>query len=370
MDIGVIKEIKNRENRVALTPTGAQTLVEAGHRVVIEKGAGEGSGYSDQLYKTVGCHLETTDTAWDSELVLKVKEPLSNEYPYLKQQILFTYLHLAGVTPTLTDALLNADTTAIAYETVEDSRGKLPLLAPMSAVAGNMAATIGSYYLARFNQGKGMQLGCVLGQHYGKVAVLGDGVVGRHAARVADSMGANTVIFSRHHERELPLQQAISNRLRVAMSTPDVISKELKDTDLLIGAVLHPGGKAPHLVTEDMVANMESGSVIVDVSIDQGGCIQTSRPTSHSDPVYLAHDVIHYCVTNMPGAYPRTSTAALTNATLGYVLRLASGASAALHSDSHFAKGVNTHRGYITYRPVAESLGLLSKFKAFNDITD
>jgi alanine dehydrogenase len=368
--VGVIKEIKNNENRVALTPEGARTFTKAGHRVLVQQGAGEGSGFADADYQAAGAQSVSKEEAWHSDLILKVKEPLAAEYQYLKQQIVFTYFHLAGVSPDLTKQLLDAGTTAVAYATVKDSQGKLPLLAPMSAVAGNMAVTIGNYYLARPNQGKGILLGNVLSKPYGKVAILGDGVVGRHAASTAIGMGANTVMFSRHKERTSELQSSISDQLRVAPSTPESIAAELRDTDLLIGAVLHPGGRAPHLVTEEMVASMEPGSVIVDVSIDQGGCIKTSRPTSHGDPVFSVHGVTHYCVTNMPGAYPRTSTIALTNATLGHALRLADEGITALRCDTDFSEGVNTYRGYITNHPVAESLDMLSKYKAFEHIEE
>jgi len=366
--IGVIKEIKNNENRVALTPAGARTLTQAGHRVLVQQGAGEGSGFADTDYQAAGAQTVSQKDAWHSDLVLKVKEPLATEYQYLKQQIVFTYFHLAGVSPDLTKRLLDAGTTAVAYATVKDSQGKLPLLAPMSAVAGNMAVTVGNHHLARPNRGKGILLGSVLGHPYGKVAILGDGVVGRHAASTAIGMGTNVVMFSRHPERTAELQSSISAQLRVAPSTPESIAAELRDTDLLIGAVLHPGGRAPHLVTEEMVASMEPGSVIVDVSIDQGGCIETSRPTSHGDPVFSVHSVTHYCVTNMPGAYPRTSTIALTNATLDYALRLADDGITALRGDTDFAEGVNTYRGYITNHPVAESLDMLSKYKAFEEL--
>jgi len=366
--IGVIKEIKNNEHRVALTPEGASALVQAGHRVLVQYNAGEGSGFSDTDYQAAGCQTVALEDAWDTELVLKVKEPLTSEYDYLKQQIVFTYFHLAGVSPHLTQRLLDAGTTAVAYATVKDSQGKLPLLAPMSAVAGNMAVTIGNYYLASPNQGKGILLGSVLGKRHGKVAILGDGIVGRHAASTAIGMGANTVMFSRHKERTAELQRSISDQLRIAPSTPESIAAEIRDTDLLIGAVLHPGGRAPHLVTKEMVDRMEPGSVIVDVSIDQGGCIETSHPTSHGDPVFSVHGVTHYCVTNMPGAYPRTSTIALTNATLDYVLRLAEDGINALRNDHYFAEGLNTYRGYITNYPVAESLDLTSKYKAFREL--
>jgi len=365
LDIGVIKEIKNRENRVALTPAGAKALVDAGHKVYIEAGAGMGSGFSDTSYRSAGSQIVTSQAAWDTELVLKIKEPLASEYPFLKQQILFTYLHLAGVDSALTTALLHAGTTAIAYETVEDNQGKLPLLAPMSAVAGNMSVTVGNYYLAKFNAGKGILLGNVLNKRYGKVVILGDGVVAQHAARVAEGIGTNTVIFTRHPERETMLKQAISSNIRVALSSPELIEAELQDADLLVGAVLQHGGRAPYLVSEAMVASMQPGSVIVDVSIDQGGCIETSRPTSHSDPVFQAHGVTHYCVTNMPGAYPQTSTVALTDATLSYILQLATKGLDALAGDDGFSKGVNTYRGNITCRPVAESLQRLSLFSPF-----
>ncbi len=370
MRVGVLKEIKNREYRVALTPEGAETLVNGGHRVLVERGAGEGSGFDNDAYEKAGASLVDAAQAWEADLVLKVKEPQPEEYPHLARQMLFTYFHLAGVPVSLTEALLAAGTTAIAYETVTreqpDREGaRLPLLAPMSAVAGNMAVTVGSYYLARFNGGKGMQLGRVMGHRYGKVVVVGDGVVGRHAARVANAMGAEVAIFSRRPEREVALKQDIGADLKFVLSGPDNFTRELLDADLLVGAVLLPGARAPHLITEEMVAGMQPGSVLVDVSIDQGGCIATARPTSHSDPVYLEHGVIHYCVTNMPGAYPATSTLALTRATQPYVLRLAEKGLAALHKDVGFAQGVNTFDGWITDRAVAESLGLLDRYRPF-----
>ena len=365
MKIGVIKEIKNEEHRVALTPAGTEALTNSGNQVFIQEGAGNDSGFSDNAYAEAGANLVPLKEAWDTELVLKVKEPLESEYPFLKNQVLFTYLHLAGVTKSLTEALLKAGTTAIAYETVEDTKGRLPLLAPMSAVAGNMAVTMGNYYLARFNNGKGALLGRLLGKRYGKVVIIGDGLVGRHAAKVADGIGANVFICGRHPERLYDLKREISEDIGFILSTPDDITEQLTDADLVVGAVLLHGAKAPHVVTEEMVRGMEAGSVIVDVSIDQGGCIETSRPTSHSDPVFLKHGVIHYCVTNMPGAYPRTSTMALTTATLPYVKRIADMGMAALEEDQGFSKGVNTCQGRITYRPVAEVLGLLSEFREF-----
>jgi alanine dehydrogenase len=369
MKIGVPKEIKDQENRVALTPAGARVLAERGHTVQVQQGAGFGSGFSDDEYLQAGASLCPAEQAWDADLVMKVKEPLESEYPHLRHQLVFTYFHLSGVTETLTEALLRSEVTAIAYETVEDEAGHLPLLAPMSAVAGNMAVVIGSYYLAKFNGGRGMQLGQVLGERHGKVVVVGDGVVGRHAARTADAMGANVYLFSRHADREAELAREISPGLNFVLSQAENIAHHVKDADLVVGAVLLRGARAKYLVSEDMVRSMQAGAVIVDVSIDQGGCVETARPTSHSDPVYTLHDVTHYCVTNMPGAYPRTSTIALTNATLPYALKLADKGFDALREDKGFAEGVNTHQGHVTYKPVAEDLGLMDRHQPFSSLS-
>ena len=365
MKVGVIKEIKDKEHRVALTPAGVKAMHKAGHTVLVQTGAGLGSGFSDAQYRDAGAHIVTVEQAWDADLVLKVKEPLAAEYHYLQEQILFTYLHLAGAPKTLTDTLLKQKTTAVAYETVEDAQGRLPLLAPMSAIAGNMAITIGSYYLAKFNHGKGVQLGTVLGTRYGKVVIIGDGVVGRHAAKTADGMGAQVFLGGIDDSKVSQLKQDMSPALVFFKSTADTLPHYLEDADLVVGAVLLHAAKAPHVVTEEMVQRMQPGSVIVDVSIDQGGCVATSRPTSHSDPVFEQHGVIHYCVPNMPGAYPVTATKALTTATLPYVLRLAHQDLDALRADPGFGKGVNTYRGFVTSKPVAEALGLLSQYKAF-----
>ena len=370
MRVGVLKEIKDSENRVALTPAGAATLVKAGHSVLIQEGAGAGSGFGDEEYRQAGAETVSVDAAWAADLIVKVKEPLESEYGHLRDQILFTYLHLAGVSPTLTHTLLERGTAGVAYETLEDASGRLPLLAPMSAIAGNMSITLGSYYLARFNHGRGMLLGTVLGKRYGKVVVIGDGVVGRHAARTAVGLGTDTFIGSRRPEREPRLKQEISETVSFFITTPENIATLLEDADLVVGAVLLPGAKAPHVVSEDMVKRMQPGSVIVDVSIDQGGCVATSRPTLHSEPVYEKHGVIHYCVTNMPGAYPRTSTMALTAATLPYVLKLAERGIAALREDPGFAKALNTYKGCVTYRPVAEALDLLPRFREFTQLRD
>ena len=365
MRIGVVKEIKDKENRVALTPAGAKALCGHGHEVLIQKGAGTGSCFTDAEYLQAGARIVSLEEAWQTELVLKVKEPIGPEFPYLGKQILFTYLHLAGVARELTEALLAGSTTAIAYETVEDSNGKLPLLAPMSAVAGNMAVTMGSYYLTRFNGGKGVQLGAVLGQRSGKVVILGDGIVGQHAAHVANGMGANVFIAGRHPARTEELQQTIGSELHFFLSEPELVARHLLDADLVVGAVLLPGAKAPHLVTAEMVKRMQPGSVIVDVSIDQGGCVETSRPTSHSEPVYEKHSIIHYCVTNMPGAYPCTSTQALTAATLPYVIKLADKGLDALREDAGFRRGLNTFQGYITLKEIAEALDMKERFNPF-----
>jgi len=368
MIIGVVKEIKDRENRVALTPEGAALLIQQGHTVRIESGAGTGAGFSDSDYRAAGAGLTGTAGAWDVDLVLKVKEPLASEFQHLRQNLLFTYLHLAGVPVDLTRALLRARTTAIAYETVAGEEHRFPLLAPMSAIAGNMAVIIGSYYLAATNSGKGVQPGHILGARHGKVMVLGDGVVGQHAAIAADSLGANVFLFGRSRKKFQALADVRPHEILFVESGKDTIREHIRNADLVIGAVLIPGGRAPHLVTEDMVRQMQPGSVLVDVSIDQGGCMETSRPTSHSDPVFIKHGVIHYCVSNMPGAYPRTATRALTHATLPYVMKLARQGLQALRGDAGFSQGVNTHNGFITNQQAAEALGLQSQYREFSGI--
>jgi alanine dehydrogenase len=367
MQVGVIKEIKDRENRVALTPAGARRLCRAGHTVMVQQGAGLGSGFTDMDYLDAGAKIVPVAQAWDTELVLKVKEPLAAEYPYLRRQILFTYLHLAGAPRALTETLLQQQTTAVAYETVENARGQLPLLAPMSAIAGNMAITIGNYYLAKAHNGKGVQLGTVLRTHHGKVVIIGDGVVGQHAAKAADGLGAHVFLYGKDRRKESLLKRTLSARVQCFLYDPPHLAHHLEDADLVVGAVLLRGARAPYVVTEDMVKQMQPGSVIVDVSIDQGGCIATSRPTSHSDPVFETHGVVHYCVPNMPGAYPRTATLALTDVTFPYVLRLAEKGLSALRADEGFSRGVNTYCGSITVQSVAEALGLVSRLKPFMD---
>jgi alanine dehydrogenase len=361
MRIGVPREIKDNENRVGLTPHGVAALRTRGHQIVIERGAGLGCGFADTDYTSAGAELGDAQDAWRRELVIKVKEPLEPEYVELRGQIVFTYFHLAGAPRALTEALLASRTTAIAYETVEDERGRLPLLAPMSAVAGAMAPLVGAYYLAKFNGGRGTLLGTVLGVRHGKVVIVGDGVVGGHACDAARGLGAAVVVLGLSPQRAAAFESS-GGATRYVLSTPENLLRELPDTDLLIGSVLRRGERAPHVVTAEMVRRMPAGSVVVDVSIDQGGCVETSRPTSHSHPVFVVHGVTHYCVTNMPGAYPRTSTLALTDATLPYALALADRGLAAATADSGLAKGVNTYAGYVTYRAVANALGFSERY--------
>lgn len=370
MIISVIKEIVNNEHRVSLTPSGTRTLTDAGHTVQVEKSAGDGAGFSDDEYINSGARIVPLETAWNADIILKVKQPLESEYQFLREQIVFTFFHLAGVTKSLTEVLLKQKTTALAYETVENNEGRLPILAPMSAIAGNMSVTVGSYYLAHVHGGKGVQLGTILGNTDGKVVIIGDGVVGRHAARTAAGMGTSVFICGRHADRADELKKEISGDLVFFLSEPDMIAHHLTDADLVIGAVLLRGGKAPYVVSEQMVSQMQSGSVIVDVSVDQGGCVETSRPTSHADPVFITHDVLHYGVINMPGAYPRSATRALTAASLPFILRLANEGSEALRKNEWFAKGVNTYKGYVTYEPVARALDLMPRFRAYSDISD
>ncbi|HYE36959.1 alanine dehydrogenase [Methylocaldum sp.] len=365
MRIGVPKEIKNEENRVALIPRYTSILVEAGHEVLVESNAGLGSGLGDDEYVRTGARICNAENAWSADLVLKVKEPVESEYSYLRDQIVFTFFHLAGVPRSLTETLLERRTTAVAYETLEDKFGRLPILAPMSAVAGNMAALVGAYYLAGFNDGKGVQLGKVLGTRHGRVLIVGDGVVAFHAAQTAWGLGAQVSVAGMDEAKGELMQREISADLEFFASEPEAIARQVREADLVVGAVLRHGAKADYVVTEDMVKSMQPGSVIVDVSIDQGGCVETSRPTTHSEPVYEKHGVIHYCVTNMPGAYPRTSTLALTEATFPYVLRLANRGLAVFRDEPGLGKAVNTYQGYLTCKPVAETFGLMERYSAF-----
>ncbi len=370
MRVGVPREIKTEEYRVALTPQGARALVEAGHRVTVEREAGAGSGFTDQEYLEAGAELGGASQAWKADLVLKVKEPQPEEYAYLCGQIVFTYFHLAATSRQLLEVLLETRTTAVAYETLEDDQGRLPLLAPMSGVAGNMATLMGAYYLARFNGGRGTLPANILEVGYGKILIIGDGVVGQHAAHRACAMGTKVVMAGVDPVRGEALQERYGDCFRFLISSPATISQEIATADVVVGAVLIRGARAPHVVTEAMVGTMQKGSVIVDVSIDQGGCVETSRPTTHTDPVFTLHDVIHYCVANMPGAYPRTSTIALTRATLPYALRLATEGLDSIRGDSGFAKAVNTFQGWITCWPVAETWQMEDRFRPVSELLE
>ncbi|MGX2041602.1 alanine dehydrogenase [Methylocaldum sp. MU1018] len=365
MRIGVPKEIKNEENRVALIPHYAAMLVRAGHEVSVETGAGLGSGFGDDEYIRAGARICRAEEAWSADLVLKVKEPVESEYPYLRDQIVFTFFHLAGSPRSLTELLLERRTTAVAYETLEDSFGRLPILAPMSAVAGNMAVLVGAYYLAEFNGGKGVLIGNVLGTRHGRVLIVGDGVVAFHAAQTAWGLGARVSVAGIDAAKGERMRREIAAGLEFFASEPEAVARRVREADLVIGAVLRHGARTDYVVTGNMVGSMQPGSVIVDVSIDQGGCVETSRPTTHSKPVYEKHGVIHYCVTNMPGAYPRTSTLALTEASFPYVLRLADQELAAVRDDPGFARAINTYQGYLTCKPVAEVFGLAERYRTF-----
>ncbi len=354
------KEIKDKEYRVAVTSAGVDVLIKGGHKVIIEKGAGAGSGILDEEYERAGGEIVGTgkDVFKRADMIVKVKEPLPSEYPLLKKdQILFTYLHLAPV-PELTKALVKSGVIAIAYETVELKDGNLPLLTPMSEIAGKIAVQVGAYYLMKANGGKGVLLGSVPGVEKGTITIVGGGVVGTNAAKVAIGLGAKVIVINRSLERLRYIDDIFGGKVETLASNPYNIEKAALEADLVIGAVLITGAKAPHLITRDMVSRMKKGSVIVDVSIDQGGCVETIRPTSHSDPVYEVDGVIHYGVTNMPGSVPRTSTFALTNATIPYVAKLANHGLDALKKDNALAKGVNVFKGKITYKAVADAVGM------------
>jgi len=358
--IGVPKEIKNNENRVALTPAGIISFVNSGHRVLIEKDAGIGSGFTNEDYANAGAEIiETAADVWaQAEMIMKVKEPLPSEYDYFREGlILFTYLHLAAE-PTLAQALKEKGVIAIAYETVE-ANGTLPLLTPMSEVAGRMAAQIGSQLLQKSNGGKGILLSGVPGVSHGKVTIIGGGVVGTNAAKIAIGLGADVTIIELSAERLRQLDDIFGNKINTLMSNPFNIAEAVAEADLLIGAVLIPGAKPPKLVTEKMIRAMQPGSVVVDVAVDQGGIVETvDRVTTHDNPTYEKYGVIHYAVANMPGAVPRTSTMSLTNVTVPYALQIANkGVFKAISENKSLKRGVNVAKGEITYEAVANDLG-------------
>jgi alanine dehydrogenase len=361
MKVGVVKEIKADEYRVALTPAGARELVQRGHDVLVETGAGDGSSFPDDAYTAVGATLgSTADEVWgDAELLLKVKEPLASEYPLLREGlVLFTYLHLAA-SEELTRALAESGAACVAYETVETDNRALPLLAPMSEIAGRLAAQAGAYFLEKPLGGRGLLLGGVPGVAPGRVLVIGGGIVGYNAAVIALGLGANVTILERSIDRMRHLDEILSGRVSLVMSSSLQIEESIVEADVVIGAVLIPGAIAPKLVTREMVAAMKDGAVLCDVAIDQGGCTETSHPTTHSDPVYVVDGVTHYCVANMPGAVPITSTKALTNVTLPFVEEIAGyGLAEAVARDRSLARGVNVLDGKVTYEAVAEAHNL------------
>jgi alanine dehydrogenase len=358
--IGVAKEIKTDEYRVALTPAGALELTRRGHDVLIESGAGVGSAFSDAAYENVGARIASVHDVWsESDLLLKVKEPVAIEYPRLREGlVLFTYLHIAADQP-LTHALVESGVTAVAYETVETEDRRLPLLAPMSEIAGRLAAQAGAYFLEKPLGGRGLLLGGVPGVAPGRVLVIGGGIVGYNAAVIAIGLGANVTILERSIDRMRHLDEILSGRVSLVMSSSLQIAESIKDADVVIGAVLIPGARAPKLITREMLRDMKEGSVFCDVAIDQGGCAETSRPTTHTQPVYEVEGVTHYCVANMPGAVPITATKALTNATLPYVEAIADhGLREAVARDRALALGVNVVDGKITYEAVADAHNL------------
>ncbi|QOR65832.1 alanine dehydrogenase [Cytobacillus suaedae] len=358
MRIGVPREIKNNENRVAMTPAGVVNLVTSGHEVFIETNAGVGSLFTDEDYVIAGARIvDTAAEAWSMDMVMKVKEPLPSEYQYFREGlILFTYLHLAPE-PELTKALIDNKVVGIAYETVQLPNGSLPLLTPMSEVAGRMSSQLGAQFLEKPKGGKGILLAGVPGVSRGKVTIIGGGVAGTNAAKMAIGLGAQVTIIDLNPERLRQLDDIFGKDITTLMSNPLNIAEAVAQSDLVIGAVLIPGARAPKLVTEDMVKTMVPGSVIVDIAIDQGGIFETTdRITTHDDPTYVKHDVVHYAVANMPGAVPRTSTIALTNVTVPYAIQIANkGYKQACLDNEALLKGINTLNGYVTYKAVAES---------------
>jgi alanine dehydrogenase len=361
MIVGVPSEIKDNEYRVALPPGGAQALSQDGHKVLVQSNAGQGSGFSDDEYIQSGAEiLDSAEAVWSqAEMIMKVKEPQPSEFGYLREDLLlFTYLHLAAE-ETLTHELINRKVSSVAYETVELKNGTLPLLTPMSEVAGRMSIQVAARYLEKMNGGRGKLLGGVPGVRPADVVVIGGGIVGINAAQMALGMGAHVIIIDKNLDRLRYLSEVLRGNLTTLASNPRNVADSVRVADVVVGGVLIHGARAPKLVTRKMISTMQPGSVVVDVSIDQGGCMETSRPTTHSDPVYLIDDVVHYMVTNMPGAVPRTSTYALSNATLPYALKLAGqGFIDAVGNDPALVPGVNTYRGKVTYPAVAEAFGL------------
>lgn len=359
MKIGIPKELKNQEERVGMTPSGVKELVQHGNQVVVETSAGIGSGYTDEQYRKAGAKIVDAQTAWDNEMIIKVKEPIEVEYQYFQPgQIIYTYLHLAA-NKQLTEAMLKSHVIGIAYETMVGRRGGLPLLFPMSEIAGRMAVQVGAHFLEEPHQGKGLLLSGVPGVRRGKVAVIGGGTVGFNAAKIAIGMGADVTILDIDANRLAEIENIFNDKIHTLMSNSQNIAKVVQESDLVIGAVLIPGAATPKLVTEEMIATMEPGSVVVDIPIDQGGLFETStKATTHDDPIYLVHDVIHYTVANIPGAVPKTATEALSSVTLPYAVKIAAEGFESSIKDSTIATGVNVFDGKLTSQAVADSLGL------------
>ena len=361
MIIGLPKEIKDNEYRVGLTPAGVRALKDAGHEIRVEKSAGDGSGFEDPLYERAGATIiESADEIWAAaDMIVKVKEPIAPEYPLMREdQLLFTYLHLAPDIE-LTQELLKRKVTGIAYETITDRRGTLPLLTPMSEVAGRMAIQVGAHYLEKMSGGRGILLGGVPGVPAARVVIIGGGVVGTNAAKIAVGMGAHVTIIDNNLDRLRELDDIFLSKISTLASSAYMIQDAISEADLIVGAVLVPGAAAPKLVTRTMLKEVPNGAVIVDVAVDQGGCIETTHPTTHSNPTFYVEGVLHYCVANMPGAVPRTSTFALTNATLPYALKLANkGFLQAIADDPFLKEGVNTYAGQCTYEAVASAQGI------------
>jgi alanine dehydrogenase len=368
MKIGVPREVKVKENRVSCTPNGARELVKAGHTVLVETGAGTGSGFSDQDYEASGATMvPSASDAWSADMVIKVKEPIASEYPYFRRDlVLFTYLHLAADKP-LAEALCSAAVSGIAYETVQ-AGNRLPLLEPMSEIAGRMSTLVGSYYLAKPHGGKGVLLGGIPGVPAGTVLVIGGGSAGLNAARVANGIGADVTLLEVDIEKMHFIDLSSHGAIHTIYSTESALLEILGQVDLLIGAVLIPGARAPKLIKREFLRRMKPGSVFVDIAIDQGGCAETSRPTTHDDPVFVEEDVLHYCVANMPAAYARTATQALTNSTLPYVVKLANlGLEAAMRQIAELRPGLNTYSGHMVHPAVAEATGHRAGPHPFNE---
>lgn len=358
MRIGVPTEVKNGESRVALTPAGARQLIAAGHEVVIQSGAGQGAFVPDADYEAVGARIGTVEDAWSADLVIKVKEPAPSEFPLLRDNILFAFLHLAANEP-LAQALIEAGTTALSYDTVQKDDGTMPLLAPMSAIAGNLALLAGAYHLLTPNGGRGVLMGGAPGAPGARVVIIGAGVAGSRALEHGIEMGAEIVVLDINETRLAELSQQYGDRIRTRVSTPDAVAEEVCAADLVIGAVLVPGRRAPVVLPHSVLEQMRPGAVLVDIAIDQGGCFEDSRPTTHTEPVYKVGDVWMYCVTNMPGAVGSTATAALSHATLPYIEKVASGWQQAFEADSTLARSLNVGAGTLRHPAVAEAFPAL-----------